>query len=52
VGYAHVGGLLLFVMGVAGNTDIDVLGIGKIGNAAPGTILFVIGFLFWKHVQK
>lgn len=46
------GGIFLFIIGVSGQTDLDVPAIGKIQDAAPGTILFVIGFLFWKQVQK
>ena len=51
-GLCILGGLFLFMIGVTGHTDIDVAAIGKIRDAAPGTILFIIGFLFWRHVQK
>ncbi len=45
------GGLLLFVIGVEGSSSVELFSITTITNAAPGTILFVLGFLFWKNTK-
>jgi hypothetical protein len=47
-----IGGFILFVIGITGHSDFEIAGVGKITNAAPGTILFVIGFLIWKQAHK
>lgn len=47
-----VGGIILFMIGVTGNTDVELTGIMILRNAAPGTVLFVIGFLIWRSVYR
>ena len=50
--FCIVGGIFLFTMGVNGSTDVGVPGVLSIEKAAPGTILFVFGFMIWKNVHK
>ena len=45
-------GLFLFIIAVIGNADSNISAIGKIKNVTPGTILFIIGFLFRKTLQR
>jgi hypothetical protein len=47
-----VGGLALFFAGIMGSTDVEISGVVILKNAAPGTILFVVGFLIWRQVHK
>src|SRR5262245_49177976 len=47
-----VGGLALFFAGIMGSTDVDISGVVVLKNAAPGTILFVVGFLILRQVHK
>lgn len=47
-----LGGLYLFAIGVTGNASVEIPTLVKITNAAPGTVLFVLGFLFWKNAHK
>ena len=47
-----LGGIFLFTIGVTGNSDVEIASVVAIKNAAPGTILFVLGFLVWRGLQK
>ena len=50
--FCIVGGIFLFTIGVSGAADVEINSVVTLKNAAPGTILFVIGFLIWKNVHK
>ena len=45
------GGLFLFMIGATGNANIG-LPLVTIENAAPGTVLFVVGLLIWRSTHK
>ena len=50
--FCIIGGIFLFITGISGNSDVEIKSIVTIKNAAPGTILFVVGFLIWHNVHK
>lgn len=50
--FCIVGGIFLFTIGVSGAAGIEIYSVVSLKNAAPGTVLFVIGFLIWKNVHK